>query len=149
MEKRIQNDLMAAMKAKNELRANTLRAVKAAILNEKSNGAHHEITDQDIIKLINKQIKLRKDAADIYTASNRPDLAEKELNELHVLEEYVPKKMNEEETRAAIETAISETGVSSQKEKGKLIGTLRQKYGETLDMQIAVPIIATLLKSTL
>ena len=96
--------------------------------------------------MINKQIKLRKDAADIYTSSNRPDLAEKELNELHVLEEYVPKKMNEEETRAAIETAISETGISSQKEKGKLIGALRQKYGETLDMQVAVPIITSILK---
>ena len=146
MEKRIQNDLMAAMKAKDEVRAQTLRSVKAAILNEKSNGVYHELTDQDIIKLINKQIKLRKDAADIYTSSNRPDLAEKELNELHVLEEYVPKKMNEEETRAAIETAISETGISSQKEKGKLIGALRQKYGETLDMQVAVPIITSILK---
>lgn len=146
MEKRIQNDLMAAMKAKDEVRAQTLRSVKAAILNEKSNGVHHELTDQDIVKLINKQIKLRKDAADIYTASNRPDLAEKELNELHVLEEYVPKKMNIDEIRSAVETAISETGVSSQKEKGKLIGALRQKYGELLDMQILMPIINELLK---
>lgn len=146
MEKRIQNDLMAAMKAKDEVRAQTLRSVKAAILNEKSNGVHHELTDQDIVKLINKQIKLRKDAADIYTASNRPDLAEKELNELHVLEEYVPKKMSNDETRSAVETAISETGVSSQKEKGKLIGALRQKYGELLDMQILMPIINELLK---
>lgn len=146
MEERIQNDLMAAMKSKDELRAKTLRSVKAAILNEKSNGAHHELTDQDIIKLINKQIKLRKDAEDIYTASKRPDLAEREAQERAVLEEYVPKKMNEEQTRAAIETIISETGVSAQKEKGKLIGALRQKYGEILDMQIAMPIISSILK---
>ena len=146
MEKKIQNDLMTAMKSKDELRAQTLRSVKAAILNEKSNGAYHELSDQDIIKLINKQIKLRKDAADIYKASNRPELAEKELNEMQVLEEYVPKKMGKDETLVAIETAISETGISAQKEKGKLIGVLRQKYGETIDMQIAIPIIASLLK---
>lgn len=146
MEKRIQNDLMTAMKEKNELRAETLRSVKAAILNEKTNGVRHELTDQDIIKIINKQIKLRKDAAEIYTASNRADLAEKELNEMRILEEYVPKKLTEEEVAAAVKTAISETGISDKKEKGKLIGILKGKYGETIDIKLAVPVIDSILK---
>lgn len=141
MEKRIQTDLMAAMKAKDEVRANTLRSIKAAILNEKSNGAHHELTDNDIIKLINKQIKLRKDAEDIYRSSNRNDLADKEMNERIILEEYVPKKLTEEETKTAVETAISELSISLPQDKGKLIGHLRSKYGEQLDMRIAMKFI--------
>ena len=141
METRIQNDLMAAMKAKDELRANTLRSVKAAILNEKSNGAYHELTDQDIVKIVNKLIKLRKDSEEIYAAAGRPELASKEAQERAILEEYVPKKLTEEETKTAVETAISETGVSLPKEKGKLVGYLKQKYGETIDIRLAMQFI--------
>lgn len=141
MENRIQKELMAAMKAKNEVRANTLRSIKAAILNEKSNGAHHELTDEDIVKIINKLIKLRKDSEDIYRAAGRNDLADKENAERIILEEFVPKKLTDEETKNAVETAISETGVSLPKEKGKLIGFLREKYGERLDMRIAIKYI--------
>ncbi len=141
MENRIQKELMAAMKAKNEVRANTLRSIKAAILNEKSNGAHHELTDEDIVKIINKLIKLRKDSEDIYRAARRNDLADKENAERIILEEFVPKKLTDEETKNAVETAISETGVSLPKEKGKLIGFLREKYGERLDMRIAIKYI--------
>ena len=146
MEKRIQNDLMAAMKAKDELRANAIRSIKAAILNEKSNGTRHELTDQDILKIIAKQVKQRKDAEEIYRASNRADLADKELAELKMLEEYLPKKLSEEEARTAVETAMSELGVSEKKEKGKVIGALRAKYGEALDMRVAVSIVDSLLK---
>lgn len=141
MENRIQKELMAAMKAKNEVRANTLRSIKAAMLNEKSNGAHHELTDEDIVKIINKLIKLRKDSEDIYRAAGRNDLADKENAERIILEEFVPKKLTDEETKNAVETAISETGVSLPKEKGKLIGFLREKYGERLDMRIAIKYI--------
>lgn len=141
MEKKIQNDLMAAMKAKDELRANTLRSIKAAILNEKSNGVHHELTDNDIIKIINKLIKLRKDSEEIFVAAGRQELADKEAQERAILEEYVPKKLTEEETKTAVETAISETGVSLPKEKGKLVGYLKQKYGETIDIRLAMQFI--------
>lgn len=141
MEERIQNELKEAMKAKDEIRANTLRSIKAAILNEKSNGVRHELTDNDIIKLINKQIKLRKDAEDIYRSSNRIDLAEKELMERNILEEFVPKKLTEDETKNAVENAIAETGVTLPQEKGKLIGYLRNKYGEQLDMRIVMKFI--------
>ena len=141
MEKRIQNELMAAMKAKDEVRANTLRSIKAAILNEKSNGTHHELTDDDIVKLINKQIKFRKDSEDVYRSAKRDDLADKELAERKILEEFVPKKLNEAETKIAVETAISELGVVLPNEKGKLIGFLRSKYGEQLDMKLAIKFI--------
>lgn len=141
MEKKIQNDLMAAMKAKDELRANTLRSIKAAILNEKSNGVHHELTDNDIIKIINKLIKLRKDSEEIFVAAGRQELADKEAQERAILEEYVPKKLTEDETKTAVETAISETGVSLPKEKGKLVGFLKQKYGETIDIRLAMQFI--------
>ena len=146
MEKRIQNDLMAAMKSKDEIRANTLRSVKAAILNEKSNGVHHELTDQDIVKIINKLIKLRKDAEDIYRVANRTDLADKEHAELRILEEYVPKKLNEAETKTAVESIIAEIGAASVKEKGRVIGEIKKKYADTIDMRIAVPVIDSLLK---
>ena len=141
MEKRIQNELMAAMKAKDEVRANTLRSIKAAILNEKSNGTYHELTDNDIIKLINKQIKFRKDSEDVYRSANRDDLADKELAERKILEEFVPKKLTEVETKIALDTAISETGASLPQDKGKLIGHLKGKYGELLDMRIVMNLI--------
>ena len=84
---------------------------------------------------------MRKDAEDIYRSSNRNDLADKEMAERIILEEFVPKKLTEEETKTAVETAISETCVSLPKEKGKLIGFLRSKYGEQLDMRIAMKFI--------
>ena len=146
MEKRIQNELMAAMKAKDEVRSNTLRSIKAAILNEKSNGAHHELTDDDIIRLINKQIKFRKDSENVYRSANRDDLADKELAERKILEEFVPKKLTEVETKAAIAKAIPELGVALPNEKGKLIGHLKKEYGELLDMGLVMSVIDSLIK---
>ena len=65
---------------------------------------------------------------------------------MHILEEYVPKKLTEEEVAAAVKTAISETGVSEKKDKGKLIGVLKAKYGETIDIKLAIPVIDSILK---
>ena len=92
LEKQIQADMVSAMKAKEAVRLASLRAVKAAILLAKTaEGASGELTDQDIVKLIQKLVKQRKESAEQYNAAGRPELAENELAEAAAMEVYLPK----------------------------------------------------------
>ena len=94
LEKQIQADMASAMKAKEAVRLASLRAIKAAILLAKtSEGASGEITDQDIVKLIQKLVKQRKESAEQYSAAGRPELAENELAEAAFMEVYLPKQL--------------------------------------------------------
>ena len=97
LEKRIETDIMSAMKSKDEVRLSALRSVKTAIQNEKTNGKFHELTNTDIVKIIQKQIKQRSEAEDIYREAGREELANKEQDERLVLETYVPKMLTEKE----------------------------------------------------
>lgn len=85
LEKRIQKDLVSAMKGRQENALAALRSIKTAIQNEKTNGAYHELTDADIVGLIQKLIKQRKESMDIYSQAGRDDLADKEQKEMFVL----------------------------------------------------------------
>ena len=103
MEKRIQNDLVSAMKTKDSVRLASVRAIKTAITMAKTSpGAPQELTDGDIQKIIQKLVKQRKDSADQYSAAGRPELADNELAEMAIMEEYLPKQMTEEEIRKVI-----------------------------------------------
>ena len=96
LEEKIQKDLAAAMKARDEVRMAALRSVKTAIQNEKTNGKFHELTEADVVKIVQKQIKQRSEAEDIYRNADREELANKEQDERLVLEEYVPKMLSKE-----------------------------------------------------
>lgn len=103
MEKRIQNDLVSAMKTKDSVRLASVRAIKTAITMAKTSpGAPQELTDGDIQKIIQKLVKQRKDSADQYSAAGRPELADNELAEMAIMEEYLPKQMTEDEIRKVI-----------------------------------------------
>ena len=103
MEKRIQNDLVSAMKTKDSVRLASVRAIKTAITMAKTSpGAPQELTDGDIQKIIQKLVKQRKDSADQYNAAGRPELADNELAEMAIMEEYLPKQMTEDEIRKVI-----------------------------------------------
>lgn len=119
----ISNDIKAAMLAKDKIRLEALRGVKKEFLEAKTaKGSDGELSDEAAIKIIMKMVKQRKDSAAIYTEQNRPDLAEKELAEVVVLEDYLPKQMTPEELEAAIKEIIVQTGASSPKDMGKVMG---------------------------
>lgn len=141
IEEKIQKDLASAMKAKNETELSALRSIKAAILNEKSNGAHHELTDDDVVKLMQKLSKQRQESADIYKSANRPELAEKELNEKEVIDRYLPKMMDENELGSAIDEIVSELGATTIKDMGKVMSSLRVAHPNRFDGGVAAKLI--------
>lgn len=141
MEQRLQTDLMSAMKSHNEILVGALRSAKTAIQNEKTSGSYHELTDSDVVKIIQKQIKQRLESEEIYSQNNRPELAEKERNERLALEVYVPKMLAENELKSIIDGLIVEFNASSMKDMGKVFKTLNERYPNQIDSKIASPYI--------
>ncbi len=127
LEERIQKDLVSAMKNRQENALAALRSIKTAIQNEKVSGAYHELTDADIVGLIQKLVKQRKESMDIYSQAGRDELADKEQKEMFVLMEYVPKQLTEEEVEEKVKEIIAETGASSMKDMGKVMGLATQR----------------------
>lgn len=123
LEKQIQADMVSAMKAKEAGRLASLRAIKAAILLAKTaEGATGEVSDQDIVKLIQKLVKQRKESAEQYNAAGRPELAENELAEAAYMEVYLPKQLSETELEAELSKIIAEVGASKPSDMGKVMG---------------------------
>ena len=145
LENKIVTDIMSAMKEKNEVKLSALRSVKTAIQNEKTNGSFHELTDADVTKIIQKQIKQRAEAEEIYKQANRPELEEKERNERLVLEEYIPKPLSEDELAEAIKTIIAEVNASSVKDMPKVMGELNKRYAGRVDGKSASTLVRNML----
>ena len=134
MEQKIQAEIKAAMLAKNSVRLAALRGVKAAILLAKTaEGANGELTDGDILKIIQKLVKQRRESAAIYAEQNRADLAEAELAEVRELEGFLPKALTEEEVEAAIRQVIAEVGATSMADMGKVMGVATKKLAGQAD----------------
>ena len=112
-----------AMRAKDKVKLEALRGMKKEFLEAKTaKGASDELSDEAAIQIIQKMAKQRRDSASIYTDQNRPDLAEKELAELAVLEAYLPKQLSQEELDAKISEIITQVGASSPADMGKVMG---------------------------
>ncbi|HRO07473.1 MAG TPA: GatB/YqeY domain-containing protein [Saprospiraceae bacterium] len=133
LETKIADDIKEAMKSKNQAAMRTLRAVKSAILLHKTSGAATDLTEQDEIKLIQKLIKQRQDSLDIYTKQNREDLAVTEREEIHILGLYLPKQLSPEELKSAIAAIIADTGATSVRDMGKVMGVANQQLAGTAD----------------
>lgn len=119
----VSNDIMQAMRDRDEVRKEALRGVKKEFIEGKTaKGSNGELSDEAAIKILQRMVKQRKESADIYTQQNRPDLAANELAEAKIIEEYLPKQMSDEELTAAIKDIIAQTGVTSVKEMGKVMG---------------------------
>ena len=123
LENRINDDIKAAMLAREKDKLESLRAIKAAIQLAKTSGPARELTDDDILKIIAKLVKQRKESADIYTAQNRPELAEKELAEASYIEAYLPAQMSPEELETALMEIMKQVGAASPADMGKVMGT--------------------------
>ena len=126
--------MVAAMKAKDAVRLSTLRSVKAAItLAKTAEGASGELTDQDIVKIIQKLVKQRKESAQQYTDAGRPELAENELAEAAVMEVYLPKQLSEAELEAELAKIIAEVGASKPQDTGKVMGVATKRLAGLAD----------------
>lgn len=145
LEQQIQKDIMEAMKAHNTVRTNAVRAIKSEILLAKTSGAGAEITDSDVIKLIQKLIKQRKESAAMYAQGGRQDLADNELAEAAEMEGYLPKQLSEAEVEEIVKGIIAETGASSMADMGKVMGLATKKLAGQADGRTVSTIVKKLL----
>jgi uncharacterized protein YqeY len=134
LEQKIMTDLKTAMLAKDEKSLRSLRAIKAAILLAKtSEGAGGELKEDDEIKLLQKLVKQRKDSLEIYQQQNRTDLAQKEQEEIEVIEKFLPKQFSAEELQLEIKKIIAETGATTSADMGKVMGVATKKLAGKAD----------------
>jgi len=124
----ISEDIKRAMLAKDKVRLEALRGVKKELLEAKTaKGSDGNLTEEQGVKILQKMVKQRKDSAEIFSQQGRPELAENELAELAVIQQYLPAQMSDEELTAAIKEIIAEVGAASAKEMGKVIGVASKK----------------------
>jgi len=128
----ILNDIKEAMKAKDIKKRDALRLLSSAIKQIEVD-ERKELSDADIIKIIQKQVKQRNDSITQYKQANRDDLAEKELEEIKYYENYLPKQLTDEELQEKISTIISKTGASSMKDMGKVMGLASKELSGLAD----------------
>ena len=139
-------EMKEAMKSKNEAALRGLRAIKSEIIKAKTEpGAGGELAPEKEIPMLQKMVKQRKDSLQIYEEQNREDLAQKEREEIAVIERFLPQQMSEEELRAALQEIISETGASSPADMGKVMGAATKKLAGRADGKT----ISTLVKQML
>lgn len=123
LEQTVSKGIMEAMKAKDTVRLATLRNIKKFIIEAKTAGPEiAELSDADVLKIITKLAKQGADSAALYAQQNRPDLAEEELAQVAVLQEFLPRQLTAEELTASVREIIAETGAVSVKEMGKVMG---------------------------
>ena len=146
LEEKINTDLKAAMMAKDQAAMRSLRGIKAAILNAKTEkGATGELTPEKEIQLLTKMVKQRKESIEIFEQQGRADLAITEKEEVAVIEKYLPAQMSESEVREAIAKIISETGATSAKEMGKVMGAASKQLAGKADNKMVSQIVKELL----
>jgi len=134
LEEKIMADLKTAMLAKDEKGLRALRAIKAAIILAKtSEGANGQIREEEEVKLLQKLIKQRKDSLEIFTKQNRNDLAQKEQEEIQIIEKYQPKQMDEAELRAFLSNLVKELGASGPADMGKVMGVATKQLAGKAD----------------
>ena len=131
---RISNDIKAAMLAKDRVRLEALRGIKKEFLEAKTaKGADNTLTDEAATKVLVKMAKQRRESAAIYTEQNRPELAEGELAEVAVIEEYLPKQLTEEELTARLKAIIAELGASGPQMMGRVMGVATKQLAGLAD----------------
>ena len=133
LKSKISADLKEAMKAKDKTRLGAIRMLLAAIQTEETEGTKHELTDDEVLKVIAREIKKRRESAEIYTQNGREDLAETELAEVAALEVYQPEQLSDEEVAKLIDEAVAETGATSMKEMGQVMNLATEKAAGRAD----------------
>lgn len=134
LEEQISKGIMAAMKAKDTVRLSALRNIKKYIIEAKTSSAAVDVLpDADVLKIITKLAKQGTDSAAIYAQQNRQDLADEELAQVKVFEEFLPKRLSDEELTEAVRKIIAEVGATSMKEMGKVMGVASKNLAGQAD----------------
>ncbi|MDO6722459.1 GatB/YqeY domain-containing protein [Celeribacter halophilus] len=145
MRSRLNAALKTAMKEKDSERLTTLRLINAAIkdreIASRGEGEEVVVSDDDVLGILGKMVKQRQESAKAFEEGARLELAEKERAEIAVIEEFLPRQLNEEEVAKAVEEAISETGAESIRDMGKVMGVLKAKYTGQMDFGAVGPLV--------
>lgn len=143
---KISEDIKKAMLARDKVRLEALRGVKKEFLEAKTaKGAGGELSDETAIRIMTKMVKQRKESAAIYRENNRPELADNELAEAAVIEEYLPRQLSEEELEAELRKIIAEAGASGPQDMGKVMGTATKALAGRADGRAISAKVKTLL----
>ena len=146
---KIETDYKNVLKSKDKNKISTYRLILSGIkdldISNRSGPQKKETDDEDIKKLLKKMIKQRSESIEVYKKNNRNDLLEIEQGEMLVLSEYLPKQLNEEDTKKICSEIINSTGASSIKDMGRAMGELKKKYSDTIDFSKAGAILKELL----
>ena len=149
LREKIADQFNSALKSKNKKLVSTLRLVLSAIKDKdianRSDEKKEIAKDDEIIKILKKMKKQRQDSADLYKKGERQDLLKIEESEIKIIDSFLPEQLNEEETEKICKEIIKATGASSVRDMGKIMGTLKQKYAETLDFSKVNQIVKSLL----
>jgi uncharacterized protein len=148
LKKKIEEKLNETLKAKDKNTYPTLRLVVSAIKDAEIAGrtkGQKELSDSDITSVLKKMIKQRNESCDVYKKAGRNELLENETKEIEVISFFLPKQLNEEETKKICEEVIKSTGASSIRDMGKVMGALKSKHADTLDFSKVSLIIKELL----
>ncbi|MFO0780780.1 MAG: GatB/YqeY domain-containing protein [Candidatus Gracilibacteria bacterium] len=145
LKNQIQADMIAAMKAHDEIKVSTLRMLKAAVLKQEVSGERKEATDEVILGIIGKEIKARRDSAEQFRNGGRMEMAEKEEKEIEVLLGYMPPQMSEDELKKVAQEVIAAMGASSKADLGKVMGAMMGKVKGMADGDMVSKVVKSLL----
>ena len=148
LKKKIEEKLNKALKAKDKNTYPTLRLVVSAIKDAEIASRtkdQKEMSDSDLISILKKMIKQRKESCEVYKKAGRSELLDNETKEIEIISAFLPKQLSEEETKKICEEAIKSSGASSMKDMGKVMGLLKSKYADSLDFSKVSSIIKSLL----
>lgn len=143
----IEEGIKNAMKAKDQDRLRTLRAIKSLILLEETSGAGKDLSTDQEMKLLTKAAKQRRDSLEVFQAQNRTDLADKEQIELTIIEEFLPKQLSDEELDSKLKEIISQLGASSPADMGKVMGVATKQLAGLADGKVISAKVGSLLRS--
>lgn len=146
LEQQVMAEMKDAMKAKDEAALRGLRAIKAEIIKAKTEpGANGEITPEGELKLLQKIVKQRRDSLEIFTQQNRQDLAQKEQEEIAIIEKFLPKQLSNDEIKVELEKIITQVGASSPADMGKVMGVATKQLAGKADGKVVSGLVKELL----
>ena len=150
LREKINEQFNTALKSKNKTLVSTFRLILAAIkdrdIANRSSGKKEEVKDAEIIKVLRKMKKQRQESADLYKKGERQELLQIEEAEIKIIDAFLPKQLNEEETKKICKETIKSVGASSMKDMGKIMGSLKKEYSDSIDFSKAGTIIKEILK---
>ena len=149
LRKKINEQFNAALKSKDKALVSTFRLILTGIkerdIANRSGGKKEEVKDQEITQVLRKMKKQRQDSADLYKKGGRQELLEIEVAEIKIIDTFLPKQLSEEETKRVCKEVVESLGASSMKDIGKIMGSLKQKYSDSIDFSKVNAIVKGLL----